>query len=359
MKSSIGWIFTLLRLKWFFYHWRFAITYIRVISTFKAKFFAAFFVMFVINTGVDAALTGIPAPSTTTSIYCGGKQVGTTSTGHFSGPRGCWLAIGNSPALFSGSGTNFYLGDYVILNDEFRNAYFPAAGDFGIRLYICRSTEVAWCTISKSIHYIDGSKRVNGNTLKTIAELNPNFGGNASSYMPGDMEYNICLAIIDEQGVAWRTDTDAITCADAQGLPTEPATCRINGGADLNVYMGTLERGDIAVTPNSSDNDVVRTEFSISCSGDAAVTLSTSFQFTPIIMDGKELISTTAANLGIAAFYNGQAVGPSTPPVTESFSSGNYNRELLLQAIRNPNVTLKEIPTGSFTASAVMVMTEQ
>ncbi|SUX28058.1 Uncharacterised protein [Cedecea davisae] len=84
----------------------------------------------------------------------------------------------------------------------------------------------------------------------------------------------------------------------------------------------------------------------------------TRFEFEPIVVNGVELVKTTASNTGVAIFYNGTLVDTTTR-INESFEQGTTDTEYEFQLIRDPNVSVGEVTTGDFTAVATVIMTLQ
>lgn len=95
------------------------------------------------------------------------------------------------------------------------------------------------------------------------------------------------------------------------------------------------------------------------CTLDSGTTVTTTFGFTALTILGgsAKAIRTTTPGLGIAIHYNGKIVSPSDS-FTETFTAGVTNIDLEFEAVRDPTMPIKDIATGGFTASAIMVMTE-
>lgn len=197
---------------------------------------------------------------------------------------------------------------------------------------------------------------VAGVSTKGIAEQTLYFGGYSDVL---NTSSNACYTFVDDQNNDWSSYAADYMCKDAHHLPDTPATCYLNYGDDLDVSLGTLERSTISTKPMLGAVGNVKKDISVLCTRDAGITVSTSFNFTPIIVNGDEVISTTTPNLGVAIFYEGKLIGPSTPPITENYVQGYSYRSFEFQAVRDPNAVLKDISTGDFTASAIVVMTEQ
>ncbi|ELQ6221726.1 hypothetical protein R2320_002996 [Cronobacter turicensis] len=244
------------------------------------------------------------------------------------------------------------------LDTGFDKAYVPFSGQYKMRLRLCPNGDAKVrksCTISKSDGYID-SALLNLTSTTPLVKQDATFNLPAWRTIPA--QHSVCYTFVDSSGVEWATPA-LRTCQDGGQLPETPANCFLNSNVDMNVDLGTLERSKIATMPAYNAEGNVKKEFPVLCTRDGGVTLETTFQFTPITINGNEVVSTSLDNIGVAIFYNGKLVGPSSAPIVESFPRDYSYRELTFQAVRNPNVSLKEIPTGDFTATAVLVMTEQ
>ena len=80
--------------------------------------------------------------------------------------------------------------------------------------------------------------------------------------------------------------------------------------------------------------------------------------YTAITIGSTQAVKTSANGVGTAIIYNNAAVSP-TRKATINLKSGSNTVDLGFQAIRDSAVAVKDIPSGAFTASAVMVMTQQ
>ncbi|EPF17717.1 hypothetical protein HMPREF0201_01697 [Cedecea davisae DSM 4568] len=159
-------------------------------------------------------------------------------------------------------------------------------------------------------------------------------------------------------GVHWKGAPGTVvrTCSDANTLPDTPALCYINYGTPLDVYLGTTERRDIATAPSKGSGSKYKAP--VLCTRDSRVDVVTRFEFEPIVVNGVELVKTTASNTGVAIFYNGTLVDTTTR-INESFEQGTTDTEYEFQLIRDPNVSVGEVTTGDFTAVATVIMTLQ
>ncbi|MET4891740.1 fimbrial protein [Morganella morganii] len=145
-------------------------------------------------------------------------------------------------------------------------------------------------------------------------------------------------------------------CEDAHKLPVEPVKCTFNNGADLDVQLGKLERTDIAV--KSGTTTPVTKDIAIKCDGNIVYSANMKLEFTPISVSNEQVVSTSTTGLGVAVLYNGKAVQPGqTFPL--SYQPGIHTLTLGFEAVRDPAVAATDLKTGDFTASAVLVFTEQ
>lgn len=273
--------------------------------------------------------------------------------------RGCAWAITNndteSAKALWGTGQVFAPNNEAYFPPEEGQVYAPFTGMYHVKMYTCPSVTTDMCTIAKSTQ---NAQTINAVKIKANLQLSAateSFGGYNFTLATSS---NVCYTLLDEDGMNWRADLEFM-CEDAELLPEEPSMCYLNHNTSLDVNMGNLERGEIATIPEHGNPHNIKKEIPVLCTRDSGVTVATTFKFDSINVNGNQVVTTSSPNLGVAIFYEGKLMGPSTEPVIESFESGYAYRELEFQAVRDSNVAIKEIPTGKFTANAVMVMTEQ
>lgn len=311
-------------------------------------------IMFMLMTGLGMSIksahaqydgNSFPAPcaSDGLNMHVNGSSCTTTATGDSSGVFG--IGAGQKIGPISGG---VFIGYW--------QSYPPMTGKYRMRVYLCESNWGTKCLISHSSRYLDSVNMVSLSSSTTLWDTSVDFGGFPTETLSN--RSMLCLTLVDEFGKTW-SSSDPTSCEDASELPETPATCYLNYGDVLDIDFGMLERRNISTVPASGTSGNVKKTFPVLCTRDAGVTVKTTLQFTPLTVNGNEVVSTSTSNLGVAIFYNGKLVGPTSTPVTETFETGYTDRELEFQAIRNPDVALKDIPSGTFTASAVMVMTEQ
>ncbi|MFA1020410.1 fimbrial protein, partial [Enterobacter sp. SAT-E-asb] len=71
-----------------------------------------------------------------------------------------------------------------------------------------------------------------------------------------------------------------------------------------------------------------------------------------------EMITSTANGLAVALSLNGGLVSP-TDTYTRTYSTGTQTEKLTFEPVRDPSVKISDIPTGAFSANAVMILTLQ
>lgn len=284
----------------------------------------------------------------------GGKNVQLSNNSEVCGPISyMWESF----EFLYGAGQKIGNGKGLGFGASQRGVYPPFTGVYSMAAHFCATEDSKnRCTLKNSYLTVPSLSKVSLVSNIEVSKQNGSFGGGASAVLTATS--SMCWTFVDERGVEWAANAPAY-CADAKKLPVVPADCYINYQEDLNVDMGNLERSKIATVPVSGTQGNIKKSFPILCTRDAGMTVLTSFQFTPLTISGNEVVSTNSPNLGIAIFYKGELVGPSSTPITENFETGYTDRELEFQAVRNSNAALSDIPTGSFTASAVMVMTAQ
>lgn len=138
--------------------------------------------------------------------------------------------------------------------------------------------------------------------------------------------------------------------------PPEPViSCKINNGNNLDVNLGTLDRAVMPTVPGSGQMQTA--QFPVTCTGGAA-SMKMQLNYTPVTVSGSQVISSSVNGVGVAVSYNDIILSPSDVK-TMQLAQGTTNVTLKFGAVRNPSVGVGDINTGPFTASAVLVMTQQ
>ena len=284
-----------------------------------------------------------------------------TNSGACVPSSGAWASTGKAywPANQNlNSGGNSYK-----LSTGFVTSYVPVSGTYKMRAHWCSSSEATDhtsppCTVSASVQTVDSIKTVELSSALSLTEQSPNFGGGSGGKL--SQGGNMCLTFVDSTGREYKTHAQR-TCQDAQDLPDTPTLCSINANNALSVDMGTLERKNIVLWPNRSPTKVSKT-IAVICTGDSSITMDIKFDFSEMILSGggkSTAIRTSTPGLGIVVSYNDHVIqGSSDNTVTGAFKPGVTNVKLEFEAVRDPLTDLKDIATGAFSASAIMIMTE-
>lgn len=223
--------------------------------------------------------------------------------------------------------------------------YVPVSGYYTVRVATGGSAGCA----SSSSSYIDASRPLNEQNV------NPGTSG-MDCHSNGNSNYQACDTLMGPDGQIYYLNTYG--ACRGQTLPPTPVvntSCTINSGNTLSVSLGSLDRATLPTTPSSGTAQHIK--IPVSCTG-GDVTVSMNITYTAITIGSTQAVKTSANGVGTAIIYNNAAVSP-TSKATINLKSGSNTVDLGFQAIRDSAVAVKDIPTGAFTASAVMVMTQQ
>lgn len=195
---------------------------------------------------------------------------------------------------------------------------------------------------------------------KSVGEQEINVTGPAEYVMiPGHTPWVWCLFLRDnETGIDYEIYDGDCGGGHLPLPPTPPApkvSCTLNNGNALTVSLGTLDRAEIPTVANAGT--ATSLPFNVSCTG-GDVSVSMKMNYAPITSGSGEAVKTSANGVGVAILYDGKSLS-TTDTTTMTFLEGANNMNLAFQAVRDPAVELKDIPTGAFTANAVLEMTEQ
>lgn len=268
----------------------------------------------------------------------------------------CWItgATMDGTALFGANG-KFVGGHGITTTAEFSGSYVPYDGEYKIREHICSSSAQAKCSVKSSSMFIDSAKINHINSKQDINSQRLDWGGNSSS-LTVPYSFNMCFTLVSSDGHEWSKQTGT-ECADASTLPTTPAICTLNYNDDLPVAFGELDRHSISTQVGGADKKITKT-VPIQCTGDAALTMSMAFKYTPMSVGGDQVVQTSTQGLGVAILYNGKAMKP-TDTAEMTFQPGANQFDLDFEAVRAPTVEESKIAAGDFSANAVLIMTEK
>lgn len=241
-------------------------------------------------------------------------------------------------------GNHIYQQGRCSVNLQGGTYYVPVSGYYTVGIQRSNNTPI----YAILTNYIDASIPLNNQNV------NP-----GTSYSPasnGPVSFDACDILRAPDGKVYVLNTYG-QCT-GQKLPITPVvntSCTINSGNTLNVSLGSLDRATLPTTPSSGTAKHIK--IPVSCTG-GDVTVSMNITYAAITIGSTQAVKTSANGVGTAIIYNNAAVTP-TSKATINLRSGSNTVDLGFQAIRNSAVAVKDIPTGAFTASATMVMTQQ
>ncbi|EGT5711720.1 fimbrial protein [Cronobacter dublinensis subsp. dublinensis] len=190
------------------------------------------------------------------------------------------------------------------------------------------------------------------------------FSTSSVKWLPQNIWYALCIAMVKDddpsKGVALVSTLGYTRCGGSlpPPSPTPPVpdtSCTINNNNALSVSLGTLNRDEIPTVPDSGS--AISKTISVVCTG-GALTANMQLNYTPVSIGSGQAVKSSANGVGAAIFYNNKLLAP-TDVTAVNFLEGSNTLTLGFQAVRDATVALKDIPTGAFTASAVLVMTQQ
>ncbi|ELY6223170.1 hypothetical protein SNQ29_000346 [Cronobacter muytjensii] len=201
---------------------------------------------------------------------------------------------------------------------------------------------------------------------KPIGDQNLTFSGGSRAFINPylhDGEGRYCLYLEGNGGIYSINlpDTSWNICNSYGPNPLPPTppqpviSCKVNNNNNLDVNLGTLDRAVIPTVPGSGQPQPA--QFPVTCTGGAA-SMKMQLNYTPITVSGSQVVNSSINGLGVAVSYNDKILAPSDI-TTMQFPEGNTDVTLKFEAVRNPSVEVADIKTGPFTASAVLVMTQQ
>ncbi|HFS5808453.1 TPA: fimbrial protein [Citrobacter farmeri] len=236
--------------------------------------------------------------------------------------------------------------------------YVPHSGNYAVRLYVYPYKSTGTPNV-----YAESTK-VWLDKTRPLSEQNVTVSSSDQSTLNFflDTTVNYCYALVDDAGEVFTPSTSGY-CAGAPPLPPDPpppdTSCSINNNNNLNVAFGTIDRAQLSTEPGLGNIAVKNYQIPITCTGgiDVSVTMNLQ-QYTPLTMNGAEVIKTSANGVGVAVMYNKQPLSTAdSVPIT--LVSGSNTLNLDFQAVRDPAVAPGDVPPGYFTASAILVMTQQ
>lgn len=232
--------------------------------------------------------------------------------------------------------------------------YVPHSGLYRVRTAIYTGKVVTASALSTEA-YFDATKPLKDQQVTVSGTL---------SGVPSSATFkhaDICRTLVDEAGNDYSGGTDwcyanKIPIPPLPPTPPTPSTCSVNDGNDLKVNLSTVDRELLPTEPGVGS--LRHIQIPVECSGSAAFTVTMKLSYTPISIGSAEGIKTSSTGLGVAVIYDSKPLA-TADVTTATFVEGSNTLDLAFQAVRDPTVSASDIPTGAFTASAVLVMTQQ
>ncbi|EPQ0973017.1 fimbrial protein [Citrobacter farmeri] len=259
-----------------------------------------------------------------------------------------WIYVGTQP-MIAGNACPVLFGD----------VYVPKAGTYFIRFYVAVQDNI-------SIRDYADSSTFYLNTTKTLSDQAANISITSHDKMLDSRFFNTdvtwCPVLADTQGNDYKL-VEGDACGHATPLPPDPpppeTSCNINNGSGLSVHFDTIDRTDLSTEPGVGNTAIKNLQIPVNCTGGVDVSVKMQLtQYTPLKINRTEVIKTTTNGVGVAVLYNDQPL-TSAANIPVTLKSGSNTLNLDFQAVRNPAVAVGDVPPGYFTASAVLVMTQQ
>ncbi|HCW7019039.1 TPA: fimbrial protein [Citrobacter farmeri] len=271
-----------------------------------------------------------------------------SAPGYICPSGGDWIPTGTGAAI-AGNACNIMFG----------NVYVPKSGTYFIRFYAgLRNNNSVNDHADSTTFYLDATKTLSSQADSiSITTYTKKLGPELIN-----QDVSFCDVLIDAQGNEYAL-IEGIACGAAVPLPPDPpapeTSCNINNGSGLSVHFDTIDRADLSTEPGVGNTALKNLQIPVTCTGGVDVSVKMKLaQYTPLTINSTEVIKTTANGVGVAVLYNDQPL-TSAANIPVTLKSGSNTLNLDFQAVRNPAVAVGDVLPGYFTASAVLVMTQQ
>lgn len=280
-------------------------------------------------------------------------------------PASCFASWFNTPGIYDSSTgkvscpvtpdtpVNVTSEDYTVASCELAigdGNKVPESGSYRIVLAVVDSNQVYYTSVRTD----------SGVYISAGVELNTmNVGWQISQYRFGNPGNHICYLLRSDTNKYYSFNNTPQSCPEGSGGSTplpSPFQCAFGDGSTLNISLGDVDRTEIGAVPGTLPG--TEKNINITCTGDGSATYTIGFQYTAIDIAGTEMISSSANGLAVAMSLNDELVNP-TDTYTRTYSTGTQTEKLTFEPVRDPSVKIGDIPTGAFSASAVMVLTLQ
>lgn len=233
------------------------------------------------------------------------------------------------------------------------NKYVPKSGQYHVEVIIRNIHDASLVLdVSSELFNVDATKTIAQQSIHAISTATDSYSGSASGT-------ELCLYLVDTTNHKF-TPNSGTGCNDGNTIlpPTPPipdTSCTLNDGNALNVNLGNVDRAQLPTVPGSGSMRHIQVP--VDCTG-GDVTVNMQLNYTPIVLSAGQVIKSSSNGLGVSVVYNSKILS-STDITPVTFTTGSNSMDFAFQAVRDPTVEIKDVPTGAFTASAVLVMTQQ
>ncbi|NDO83182.1 hypothetical protein CJP72_21135 [Citrobacter sp. NCU1] len=254
------------------------------------------------------------------------------------------MCDGDLPRLDAGS--KFKAGACNI----YINGFVPVSGQYRIELML--DTPNRDSSISNPF-YVEANINVSQQSLNATSSDQPiNY---STPYA-----VHTCYLLLNEAGQSWAI-TRGRGCDGYTPIPPTPpqppTSCTINNGSTLNVNLGTVDRAQLVTVPGTGS--IHHTQIPVECTGDVtSIPVIMKLSYTPLTIGGEQVVKSSANGLGVTIIYNNQPLSTSDS-TSINFVPGSNTLDLGFEAVRNPATPVGDVPTGAFSASATVIMTQQ
>jgi type 1 fimbria pilin len=267
-----------------------------------------------------------------------------------------YIICGGSTSLATETDALF-VGNYCTLTPADRNMYVPHSGNYRVEIVLGSGGTYMGYSAQTSAAYFDENKPIYDQNV-SVSGTNVYPGA-----LPATVSFDICYRLVDDAGnkYAMKVTNYAGNCTGDTPLPptppAPPTSCSINNGNTLNVNLGTVERSSLVTAPGTGPAQHV--QIPVNCTGNvASIPVSMKLDYTPLIIGAQQVVNSSLKGLGVAIIYNNKPISTSDNTVI-NFLSGSNVLDLGFEAVRDPKVSIADVPTGAFTASATLIMTQQ
>lgn len=241
------------------------------------------------------------------------------------------------------------------------DTYFPTPGHYSIVTYFNNTTGGGVRGAMSASGELTNEGQSDFDTQTSLREMSLTAVTGPDIPLPSDYTNGwLCVTLRNtDTNIEYAIPGYAGSCTGVEPLPPTPppvqATCKINNSSDLNVALGTVDRALIGTSPGNGT--LQNKQIPVTCTG-GSVNVNMQLTYTPLTVSGKEVVKSSSNGLGVSIIYNSEVLAP-TDTVPVSFLEGSNNLDLAFEIVRDPAVSIGEVPTGEFTASATLIMTQQ